>query len=249
MIPTYQVKDWNKHYENNRSRLISDLTWLPIPNGHDGEGYCIVMAHQRAAEIFSAWILILQVASRCSPRGLLVRENGKPLDAATLAMRTRAKTDWFEMAFPILLEIGWLEQVAQSDVQVTPKCVSTVDEGRKEGIEGKKEESDAHSPDAHVPSVDEVVYCSMAANKGIPADYCREFHAKKTERHTWLASGRLVLWQSQLGRYWEADKTDWMKGIRHGKNSSSNYTDRHDRVKGTANEGRASHYRGIGKVP
>jgi hypothetical protein len=247
----YRVRDWNEHYENNRSRVISDLTWVPIPNSHDGEGYCILMAHSHAAEIFAAWILILQVASRCHPRGTLMRDNGTPLTPSTLAMRTRGKTEWFEMAMPILLEIGWLTLETtmglKSDARVTFKCRPGDEEG-KEGIEGKEEkEARAEKSSGEIPSVSEVIGCAMATNKAIPADYCREFHAKKTEKHQWLSNGRLVLWESQLGRYWETDKQNW--GKKKNANNISNGRKSSDRNRNTINEGKASQYRGVGSVP
>ena len=40
-----RVKDWNKHYENNRSRVLKKLDWLPIPNRLDNEGYIELICH------------------------------------------------------------------------------------------------------------------------------------------------------------------------------------------------------------
>jgi hypothetical protein len=140
----YRVRNWEKHFENNRSKTVSKLSWVPIPNSHDGEGFATVISHKDAAEIFSAWILILQVASRCHPRGSLVREGGKPYDAASLALRTRGQLKWFEKAMPILLEVGWIEEFASewhSDGSaLTSGCQST-DEGRKEenGMNGSEQ--------------------------------------------------------------------------------------------------------------
>lgn len=138
-MKAYRIKNWEKHFENNRSRTVSKLSWVPVPNSHDGEGFAVVMSHKDAAEIFSAWILILQVASRCQSRGILVREGGKPHDSASLSLRTRAQVKWFEKAIPVLVEIGWIEEFAvechDSDSAVTPACQPSDEERKKEGTE------------------------------------------------------------------------------------------------------------------
>jgi len=150
----YTIPDWDQQYENNRSRKVKDLAWVPVPNSHDGEGYMRVMSHPMAAQIFAAWILILEVASKCSRRGVLARENGKPYDAESLAMKTRANAEWFRVALEFLSseEVGWLtiepiEDLGaprrQDDVTPTsPACHPGDEEGNgrekkewKEGME------------------------------------------------------------------------------------------------------------------
>jgi hypothetical protein len=147
----YRIKDWNDHYENNRSRTVKDLQWVAIPNRHDGEGYSLVMAHERSSEIFTAFILMLQVASRCQPRGSLLRDNGRPHDATSLALKTRGRREWFEVAMGVLVsqEIGWIEAIElqdsapaslTTDTTLQAACQSpdshlTKKEG-KEGMEG-----------------------------------------------------------------------------------------------------------------
>ncbi len=34
--PVYSVVDWSKNYENNRTRELKRMTWLPLPNSFDG---------------------------------------------------------------------------------------------------------------------------------------------------------------------------------------------------------------------
>ena len=34
----YRIKNWDERYENNRSRRVKDLQWVPTPNHHDGDG-------------------------------------------------------------------------------------------------------------------------------------------------------------------------------------------------------------------
>ena len=136
--PLYIVKDWQKLFENNRSRTVENLRWVCVPNKHDGEGYATVMEQENAAELFAAWVLILQVASKCQERGTLMREDGTPMTAKTLAMKTRAEKSWFENALNFFTtKVKWLECQA-TDRQVSPDCQATDRQvTKKERIEGK----------------------------------------------------------------------------------------------------------------
>ena len=142
---SYQIIDWNKHYENNRSRQVERLQWVSLPNRHDGEGYSIIMADERAAEVFTAWILLIQVASKCNPRGSLVRDDGTPMSLRAISLKTRGDLKWFEYAIPKLLEVGWIQPLTSccdngaperhaSDAQVTSGC--------EEGMEEKEQKEE-----------------------------------------------------------------------------------------------------------
>jgi len=117
-LTLYSVANWNERYENNRSRILKELRWVCVPNSHEGEAYNRIMARRDAAVIFAAWVLILQIASKCAPRGVLVKSNGEPHDFDSLALKTRAPAKWFAKAVPFLVEIGWLcsKSVAQQEM-------------------------------------------------------------------------------------------------------------------------------------
>ena len=145
----YKISRWAELYENNRSRLLISLTWVLVPNRHDGENFSAIMAQKQAAEIFSAWILILQVASKCKPRGLLVKDNGTPHDSSSLSVKTRAPKAWFDAAFSFLeKQTDWLESTDVTDTcqipatfltgTYSPTCQEPAIEGKgREGKEGK----------------------------------------------------------------------------------------------------------------
>ena len=148
---SYEIIDWDKHYENNRSRQVERLHWVSVPNRHDGEGYSIIMSDPKAAEIFTAWILLIQVASKCHPRGTLLRDDGTPMSLRAISLKTRANLKWFEYAIPKLLEVGWIQPLTQechlgaperqaTDTHLTPPC----EEGREENR--KKEENSLPPP-------------------------------------------------------------------------------------------------------
>jgi len=111
-----RIVDWEKNFENNRTREIKRLSWVPMPNKMDGSGYCAIMADKNSVEIFACWVAIVEVASRCDPRGSLLRggKNGpQPLDSASLSLITRLPERAFNVAIPKLKEIGWLEEISQ----------------------------------------------------------------------------------------------------------------------------------------
>jgi len=145
----YVIKDWSEHFENNRSRTVSSLSWVAIPNRHDGENFTSIITHPEGSKIFSAWILMLQVASKCDPRGTLIRDNKTPHTPLSLSLKTRAPQEWFEKAIDYLVEnTDWLDyqQVAgdcqATDTRLTGDCASRARaEGNgkdgKDGTEGK----------------------------------------------------------------------------------------------------------------
>lgn len=138
-MKAYRVKNWEKYYENNRSRTVKDLAWVPIPNRHDGESYSEIISHKNSAIIFAGWILILQVASRCQPRGTLLKNNGIPHTPTSLSIKTRAKFEWFSTAIPVLLQVGWLEEftveIQEPVMSLSVDCQAGDEEGRKERTE------------------------------------------------------------------------------------------------------------------
>ena len=147
--PIYQVVDWNEHFENNRTRNLDTMRWVPIPNSHDGDGYTELMDDENGPENLAAWLLIVQVASKCHERGTLMRKNA-PHTPKTLARITGAPVRIFENAIPKLLEIGWLQAGDVPNVsRVTPEtsvAPHPTDYGREgKGIEEKEEEGDSAS--------------------------------------------------------------------------------------------------------
>lgn len=138
----YIINKWNELYENNRSRSVSDLTWVPISNRHDGEHYTAIVSHEHGSKIFAAFILMVEVASRCQPRGMLIRDNRTPHTAQTLSTKTRAPIEWFELAIKYLeKETDWLlvqdfqQRTLLADSQLSDDCQADDTEGK--GREGK----------------------------------------------------------------------------------------------------------------
>lgn len=112
MAVTYRVRNWDTHYETAETRRLKRLRFCLVPNKHDGKGYRRLMSHPKSGDMLAAWLLILQVASKCPERGVLADEDG-PLDAEDLSVKTGMKASAFDEAFEVLTDpkIGWLEAI------------------------------------------------------------------------------------------------------------------------------------------
>ena len=106
----YVVKDWGKIYENNRSRVIDDLRWVPIPNKHDSLGFSTLIREKNGVALYGAWCLIIQVASKCRPRGRLVNRDGVPLTARAIGVMTGAPPEIIQDCLDLVTrpEIAWI---------------------------------------------------------------------------------------------------------------------------------------------
>jgi len=134
-MTTYRINNWNESFENNRTRELKNMMWVPIPNQMDGDGYTQVFEQENGLEIFAVWVLCVEVASKCDPRGTLLRGSKKPHNFDSLARITRATIKSFEKAIPFLVQIGWMEELTDN---LAPSCNNPAPpctEGK--GMEGK----------------------------------------------------------------------------------------------------------------
>ena len=126
----WRIRDWDRHFENHRTRALRHLTWIPIPNKQDGDGYTFLLDHRDGAAHYGAWLAIVLIASKCNPRGWLVRDEletdpalsgGRAPDTAALvkiphsiadlARISRVRAQVYHAAITRLLTIGWLETI------------------------------------------------------------------------------------------------------------------------------------------
>jgi hypothetical protein len=106
-----RVTGWEDRFENNRSRALKHLGWVPIPNQLDDHTYLQIAGRENGSALFGAWVVCVLTASRCLPRGYLVRSGGVPHDAESLALVSRLPVALFAEAIPLFKEVGWLEEV------------------------------------------------------------------------------------------------------------------------------------------
>lgn len=106
-----RIVDWDLNHENNRSREISKPRWLALSNNLADETYVAIVDHADGAAHLGAWTAILKLGSTCTPRGLLVKNNGDPYDAESLSRQTRMPKLLFESAIQRFIQIGCLEEL------------------------------------------------------------------------------------------------------------------------------------------
>jgi len=104
-----RVRDWDRLYENNRSRGMKNTHWLPMPNDLSADAYVELLADADGTAHLGVWTAVLMVASRTKPRGTLVREDGRPHDSESLARVMRQPEPVVRAAIERLLQIGLLE--------------------------------------------------------------------------------------------------------------------------------------------
>lgn len=156
-IFVYRIAAWSDHFENNRTRELKSLDWVPIPNKHDGDGYTELLEHPNGAAHFGAWNAIVQVASKCDPRGTLLRDGSRPHDSQSLARITRLPALVFDEALPRLVSIGWLELISIKTLNLASvsqegaaKPQDDAEKRLRNGMEGKGTEEKGREdlPDA-----------------------------------------------------------------------------------------------------
>lgn len=112
MATLYKIANWNTVYESHETRKLECLRYVYLPNKHDGLGFRRVSAQRNACELFAAWILLVEIASkgRKGQRGILSRD-GVPLDPTECALMTGFPADAFKRAFSFFVQpqMGWLE--------------------------------------------------------------------------------------------------------------------------------------------
>lgn len=100
-----KIRDWDKHFEQDRSRQWKTIKWVPVPN-KQGAGYRRIMSEKNGLEIFGCWNALLQTASLCSPRGDLSKYSIGDLSRLTLCDIKKLETaiiylsqvlDWIEV--------------------------------------------------------------------------------------------------------------------------------------------------------
>jgi len=124
-LPIYQIEGWDKRYENHSTRRVKTVKSVPVKNSHNSDGYTYIMSLENGVTVLGAWLLILEVASKCKKRGILIRENGEPHTAESIARMTLCPVKIVEQAISILCshEVGWLEVIDnQQEAKTCTPC-------------------------------------------------------------------------------------------------------------------------------
>lgn len=74
----YQVKDWNKNFENSKSRALDHCSFVCVPNNPNDYAIARILAQPDGGNIFAIWILILSLCSRqAKPRNGWLTVDGR----------------------------------------------------------------------------------------------------------------------------------------------------------------------------
>lgn len=137
-----RIKNWNKHYENDRSRDRDSLRWCPIPNKR-GLGRGRLLRMENGPAMYGCFVsIVLMCSEQERPREGWLTENGlpdgPPLDAEAIHLKTGMPTDLISKTLTTISDckIGWIEELTP-DSPSTPH-EPTPNTPRKEG-KGKEE--------------------------------------------------------------------------------------------------------------
>lgn len=145
-MSAYRIKDWNEHFENNKSRERDACSWCAIPNKQDGLGYGRLLRRKNGAALYGAFVAVVLTASKQKrPRdGHLTdtgRADGCPYTADDLSVKTQIPVSLItEMLDAVSdVSIGWIECYGDSARRVPAECPPSALEGKgREGIEEKE---------------------------------------------------------------------------------------------------------------
>lgn len=155
--PTYQIIDWDKHFENAKSRSIENLRWLPMPNSFDGDRIAELIS-TGGAECYGAWCAFVLIASKCATRGILVRKSRKPYTSDGLETVTGIDKKVYDKMIPIAIDVGLIEVCADDraeDTQVSDK-INQVSQNRMEDSEENLHAQSARSVRIKQKDIDEI---------------------------------------------------------------------------------------------
>jgi len=115
-MKVYRIVNWSKYFEVNRTRELKYMTWVPMPNKHDGEGFVeLITEHANGLAHYGAWSILVQIASRCEPRGTLLRDGKSAMTSQGLARKSHVPAGLWDEALPRFIKVGWLEHIHLDD--------------------------------------------------------------------------------------------------------------------------------------
>ena len=128
---TYQIKDWQHLFENDRSRAVMRCSWLRLPNKQDGMGFRYVLGLSNGLAVLGVWMLIVEKCSQQTPRKPLMREGwltddgtpeGRPWSAADMAEMWGKPTEQIQCALNVLTapKPGWIVVHGQAEEASSP---------------------------------------------------------------------------------------------------------------------------------
>lgn len=117
-LPLYRVVEYNRYFENAKSRSVMQCQFVCVPNKHGGTGLAAVQGEADGPAIYGIWMWILQLCSRQRPpREGWLTSNGKAdghrLSAAQLSNLFRCHINDIHRCLQVLQrpDVGFIELV------------------------------------------------------------------------------------------------------------------------------------------
>lgn len=112
-----RIIGWDELFEIAQSRKLKRLGWVAIPNTNaEDEAYSCILDREDKIEIFTAYILMVRVASTMPKRGTFINKRGKKLSADDFRKMTRYPKQLFDKAIDFFIEQGLMEWVDSGTV-------------------------------------------------------------------------------------------------------------------------------------
>jgi hypothetical protein len=251
-MPLYQIKDWDAHFENDRSRNRIQCSFVCVPNKQHGMGFCRIMAEPDGAAIYGVWHCIVGACSQQRKRnGWLTPDGDKAVSGwgvEDLALKFRRPENEIARALEVLCseKVGWIidHENTTSHRQVTAKSPLGHVEGRKEG---RKEGSGCGGQNFIPLLADALKWLADWRKNG--ADYTEAetksaFLALSANGWMW-GKNPVTDHRAALERQIQTDRTHQNYGKDTTRNNSKNSSDRNA---GNLNSKRVGQYDGMGKV-
>lgn len=210
MSGVYVIRNWQTLFETNETRKLKTLNWWPHPNKHDGLGFRKMAAQPNAVELYCAWNLICDLASKTTPanrRGYLERDN-LPLSAGDMGCCAGFPADVFERALEFFSSdsIGWLCKESPGTPADSP------DASGKLPAEGKGREGTERRNGSPRP---------VDLPEGFPAT-----ESEAVEQGNFLGCGRdfsLKVWNLAMSRHGHDSKGQPIMSFRHHLQTQLSY--------------------------
>jgi len=227
------VKEWNERFETHETRRYTHLRWVPIPNKHDGLSFRRISIMADRSDIFAAWILIVQVASKMPRRGILMNEFGA-LNEQDLALMSGFPAEIFEKAIPVLTDpkIGWLDTIDEDAAKALLEHKESVSpEPKKEGETRAKHTTPSLEPETTRDERNRIERkerkeCMVRPTLTEVADKFRQLGVPESEAEKFMAyheSKGWVVGRSPM-KSWESACVTWKTNLNtFGQQRQTNY--------------------------
>lgn len=172
----YAIKDWNKVFEDYRSREVEELEFVKLPVRRESE---VAQKLRKTADgliAFAVFIMLVQWAARNPTRGVL-RDARGPITPERFADRYGTPIKIVRKAFETLAapECGWLEITDDAPTQHRPS------------IEPMQP---APSPTPSPAAATNTPPTTTTDGAAAAADSLREWAAEQAKRPEWLPAGK-----------------------------------------------------------